>query len=308
MPDKKAYYQLPAGPEPASTFPLPVPFPASPEPETVEIEYPSSDGQPMAENDKQAHAMVDLFLPLLTRYAEADNVYVGLDLLIYYQRGNNLRRVAPDVFVIRGVPKRSRDTYKIWEEGKPPDFVLEVATPGTADDNAGDKMELYARLGVREYWLYDPQGGLHEPRLQGFALVGAKYRRLRGRKRAGVTLAVGSRVLDLELRFEGERLRLWDPATRQYLLNHPEEYKARQAAEAAREEEKAARLEAESRAQTAEAEREAEKAAPQEAEISAQAAETRLQEEVAARQAAEQRVAELEAALKASRPPREPPD
>ena len=315
MPDKKAYYELPAGPEPAPPFPLPVPLPASPEPETVEIEYPSSDGQPMAENDKQAHAMVDLFLPLLTRYAEADNVYVGLDLLIYYQRGNNLRRVAPDVFVIRGVPKRSRDTYKIWEEGKPPDFVLEVATPGTAGDNAGDKMELYARLGVREYWLYDPQGGLHEPRLQGFALVGAKYRRLRGRKRAGVTLAVGSRVLDLELRFEGERLRLWDPATRQYLLNHTEENKARRAAEsraqtaeAACEEEEAAWQQAEAARKQAETEREAEKAAPQEAEISAQAAETRLQEEVAARQAAEQRVAELEAALKASRPPRAPPD
>ena len=280
MPDKKAYYQLPAGPEPASTFPLPVPFPASPETETVEIEYPSSDGQPMAENDKQAHAMVDLFLPLLTRYAEADNVYVGLDLLIYYQRGNNLRRVAPDVFVIRGVPKRSRDTYKIWEEGKPPDFVLEVATPGTADDNAGDKMELYARLGVREYWLYDPQGGLHEPRLQGFALVGAKYRRLRGRKRAGVTLAVGSRVLDLELRFEGDRLRLWDSAAKEYLLTLEEEKAARQQAESEREEEKAARQQAE--------------AAREQAEIRAEAA--------------EQRVAELEAALKAARQPREPPD
>ena len=294
MPDKKAYCQLPAGPEPAPPFPLPLPPPASPEPEPGEIEYPSSDGQPMAENDKQAHAMVDLFLPLLTHYAEADNVYVGLDLLIYYQRGNNLRRVAPDVFVIRGVPKRSRDTYKIWEEGKPPDFVLEVATPGTAGDNAGDKLELYARLGVREYWLYDPQGGLHEPRLQGFALVGAKYRRLRGRKRAGVTLAVGSQVLDLELRFEGERLRLWDPATRQYLLNHTEENKARRAAEAAREEERAAR-------QQAESEREEEKVARQQAE-------SEREEEKVARQAEEQRMAEMEAALKASRQCREPPE
>ena len=280
MPDKKAYCQLPAGPEPAPPFPLPLPPPASPGPEHVEIEYPSSDGQPMAENDKQAHAMVDLFLPLLTRYAADENVYVGLDLLIYYQRGNNLRRVAPDVFVIRGVPKRSRDTYKIWEEGKPPDFVLEVATPGTARDNAGDKLELYARLGVREYWLFDPQGGLHEPRLQGFALSGAKYQRLRGRKRAGVKLAVWSRVLELELRFEAERLRLWDPAEGQYLLNHTEEHEARRAAEAALEEEKAAQ----------------------------QQAESRIQATIAARQAAEKRIAELEAALAASQRPGDPAD
>ena len=280
MPDKKAYYQLPAGPEPAPPFPLPPPPLASPEPEAVEVEYPSSDGQPMAENDKQANAMVDLFLSLRAHYAADEQIYVGLDLLIYYQRGNNLRRVAPDVFVARGVPKRSRDTYKIWEEGKAPDFVLEVASPSSVDRDAEDKMDLYARLGVREYWLFDPKGGLHEPRLQGYALVGRRYRELRGRKRAGVTRAVGSRVLDLELRFEGERLRLWDPATRQYLLNHTEENKARRAAE--------------SRAQAAEASREEEKAARQQAEIRAEAA--------------EQRVAELEAALKAARQPREPPD
>ena len=280
MPGKKAYYQLPvpAGPEPrppTPPFPLPRPPRASPEPEPVEIEYPSSDGQPMADNDKQALAMVHTFTPLLTHYDPADNVYVGLNLLLYYERGNKKRRVAPDVFVARGVPKRSRDTYKIWEEGKAPDFVLEVASPSSVDRDAEDKMDLYARLGVREYWLFDPKGGLLEPRLQGYALVGRRYRELRGRKRAGVKQAVGSRVLDLELRFEGERLRLWDPATRQYLLNHTEENKARRAAEAAREEEKAARLEAESRAQTAE---------------------SRAQAEIAARQAAEKRVAELEAA------------
>ena len=285
MPGKKAYYQLPTpvGPEPrppTPPFPLPPTPPASPEPEPGEIEYPSSDGQPMADNDKQALAMVHTFTPLLTHYDPADNVYVGLNLLLYYERGNKKRRVAPDVFVARGVPKRSRDTYKIWEEGKAPDFVLEVASPSSVDRDAEDKMDLYARLGVREYWLFDPKGGLHEPRLQGYALVGRRYRELRGRKRAGVKLAVGSRVLDLELRFEGERLRLWDPATRQYLLNHTEENKARQ--------------EAENRAQTAEAAREEEKAARQQAEIRAEAA--------------EQRVAELEAALKAARKPREPPD
>ena len=294
MPEKKAYYQLPAGPEPAPPFPLPPPPLASPEPEAVEVEYPSSDGQPMAENDRQANAMVNLFLSLRAHYAADEQIYVGVDLLIYYQRGNNLRRVAPDVFVARGVPKRSRDTYKIWEEGKPPDFVLEVASPGTAGDNAGDKMELYARLGVREYWLYDPQGGLHKPRLQGYALSGARYRRLRGRKRPGVKVAVWSRVLDLELRFEADRLRLWDPAAKEYLLTLEEARALRLAAEAARDEEEAAWQQAETARKQAETEREAEKAVPQEAEIRAEAA--------------EQRVAELEAALKAARQPQEPPD
>ena len=240
MPGKKANYQSPMseGLVPSPPPPLPTKAPAEAVGWPVEVEYPSEDGQPLAENDKQARAMVNLFSPLLEHYDPADNVYVGLDLLIYYQQGNDEGRVAPDVFVARGVPNHSRDTYKIWEEGKPPDFVLEVASPSTARYDAEGKKDLYEELGVREYWLYDPKGGLHKPRLKGYQLIGSKYRRLRDRKQAGGALAVGSRVLNLELRFEAGRLRLWNPAARQYLLTLKEanaalraEIEARQALE-----------------------------------------------------------------------------
>ena len=268
MPGKKANYQSPMseGLVPSPPPPLPANAPAEAVGWPVEVEYPSEDGQPLAENDKQARAMVNLFSPLQEHYDQADNVYVGLDLLIYYEQDNNKRRVAPDVFVARGVPNHSRDTYKIWEEGKPPDFVLEVASPSTARYDAEGKKDLYAELGVREYWLYDPKGDLHKPRLKGYQLIGSKYRRLRDRKRAGGALAVGSRVLNLELRFEAGRLRLWNPAARQYLLTLKE------------------------------------------ANAALRAAEARTQAEFEACRALEERLAELEADLRAARKPHEPSD
>ena len=140
--------------------------PAAPSARTraaVEVEYPSSDGKPLAENDAQLAAIVYGITVLRTRYAGRDDVYVSGDLLLYYEEGNPRVSVAPDVFVVFGVEDRMRMNYKVWEEGKGPDFVLEVASPGTwrKREDVGRKREVYAGLGVREYWLYDPMGGLH---------------------------------------------------------------------------------------------------------------------------------------------------
>ena len=93
------------------------------------IDYPESDGKPLAENDPQLHAIHYAFGALLLRYAARADVYVSADLLVYYEEGNPRVSVAPDVFVVFGVEDRMRGNYKVWEEGKGPDFVLEVASP-----------------------------------------------------------------------------------------------------------------------------------------------------------------------------------
>ena len=96
--------------------------------------------------------MVHVFTPVLTHYDPADNVYVGLDLLIYYQQGNNKRRVAPDVFVAWGVPKRSRAPTRSekkasrriscwrWRRRAPPATAATTnwtCTPGSACGSTG---------------------------------------------------------------------------------------------------------------------------------------------------------------------------
>ena len=91
----------------------------------VPVEYPDSDGQPMAENDWQLHAMIDAIAALDVYFRHRPDVYVSGDLLIYHEEGNPGARVAPDVLVVLGAAKQ---TYKRWEEPKAPDFVMEVAS------------------------------------------------------------------------------------------------------------------------------------------------------------------------------------
>ena len=313
----KIYQGLPQG-WPVETWEPPAPalgpvlVPDTP----AELDYPSGDGNPLADNTRQAQAMIEFGAMLKRHYRDRDDVFYAIDLLVYYSRPRPDVKVAPDALVAHGVPAGHRDSYQVWVEGKVPDFVLEVASPSTAAKDRKEKKALYRRLGVGEYWLYDPTGGLHKPRLRGFRLTAAgRYAELVGRRGPGKALAFASPCLGLELRFDGERLRMWDPAEGTYILSILEldaawrealeqleaEADARQEAERLAAAEAQARQAAENRAQVAE-----ERA--QVAEERAQAAEERIQieaqarqEEERARQAAEDRLAELEAKLKASK-------
>lgn len=180
--------------------------------------YPSSDGQPMADNDWQLWAMVRLISTLGNHYRRRADVQVGGNQLIYYQEGKAAKRVAPDVYVAFGVPKRKRMVYKVWEEAKAPDFVLEVASRSTWRKDRNRKRRLYAKLGVREFWLFDPQGKFFDPPLDGFILQGGNYHPLPVRLENGERV-LRSRVLELDLIVRGEELRLRDPATGKFLRN-----------------------------------------------------------------------------------------
>ena len=304
MADKKIYQGLP---EPAVVEPVTVPPPVRPvrparprrPPEAKpELFYPSEDGQPMAENSWQGRTMNALYSMLRTRYLEAADTFVGIDLLLYYEKDRTKVAVVPDVFVAFGVPNEDRHWYKLWEEGKAPDFVIEVASPSTAQDDLKVKKALYERLGVREYCVFDPLGELHHPRLQLFQWVAGRYRSAVRRGEADGPLVLTSEVLGLELRFEEDRLRLWDPVKGEYLLEPDEEAAARQAAEAAQRVEAAARRKAEAAQRIAEAKAAAEAQARQESDERAEAeakarreSDMRAEAEARARQESEARAA-----------------
>ena len=228
-------------PAQSAAAPLPPAALRRPPPRRVEDPlYPSSDGRPMAENTWQFGVMVDSAAVLRTRYRHRPDAFVGGDLLMYYERGNPARRVAPDVFVIFGVADHHRMSYKLWEEGKAPDFVLEVASESTWREDVGRKRRLYAELGVREYWLFDPPAEFLAPPLQGLALQNGEYVELPGRTESGVRVLC-SLVLGLDLRREGDALRFRDPMTGEDLHTLEEETAARQQAEAQRDQEAKAR-------------------------------------------------------------------
>ena len=247
----------------------------------VAVEYPSGDGKPMAENDAQLAAILYGIGALRVYYEARADVYVSGDLLMYYEEGNPKASVAPDVFVVFGVEDRARESYLVWKERKGPDFVLEVASKSTWRDDLGPKREVYARLGVKEYWQYDPTGEYFRPVLQGLRLAGGGYVRQLALTSPDGALTLTSETLGLELRALGGEVRFRDPATGQVLLSHSESDAARREEAAARREEAAARREAESRAD---------------------AAAVRAEREAAARRTAEARVAELESLLGKERP------
>lgn len=216
-------------------------------PET--LEYPDSDGQPMAESDEHYRAIQSIRAPLEVRYRDSADTYVSGDLLLYYERGNRHKRVAPDVLVTKGVGRGPRRTYLLWEEGKPPDFVAEVSSPGSRTNDRTVKRELYARLGVQEYFLFDPvyEDSEHSGRLQGFRLWGDGSVEMGSGGAEGSAEELGSEVLGLSLRPENKQIRLRDLATGEDLLNFDETEAARRAAEKARNDEAEARRLAEAR-------------------------------------------------------------
>ena len=243
----------------------------------VAIEYPSGDGKPMAENDAQLAAILYGIGALRVYYRDRSDVYVSGNLLIYYEEGSPRVSIAPRMFVVFGVEDRMRQHYLVWKEGKAPDFVLEVASKSTWREDLGPKRDIYARLGVKEYWQYDPTGEYFTPVLQGLRLAGSAYVRQLAVSSPDGALTLTSETLGLELRAQDGEMRFRDPATGQVLLSHSEEEAARREEAAAWRTEAAALRAAESRA-----EREA----------------ALRQEEIAARRAAEARIAELEALLR----------
>lgn len=228
---------------------------AIPLPYEPEIEYPESDGKPMAESDVHQAVMMHLIQGLRNHYSTEPEVYVAGNLLLYYEEGKRAS-VAPDVFVVRGVPKRRRDTYLLWREGQAPCFVLEVTSKTTRDEDLSTKKALYRTLGVEEYFLFDPRGEYLEPRFQGLRLVRGVAGPLGEYRPVSPTEdgALVSRTLGVAFHPEGDFLRMTDVATGQRLLGYEdwkarahEEATARAAAEQRAAEEAAARTAAEER-------------------------------------------------------------
>ena len=216
-------------------------------------DYPTSDGKPMAETDIHRKVIVDLIDILQYRYRDRRDVYVSGDLLMFYEPGKKRRHVAPDVFVVLGVENRERPNYLIWQEGKGPDFIIEVTSKSTRTVDQTKKHALYRDvLKVPEYFLFDPLGEYLRPSLQGYRYVENEY--------VPIALEAGgltSEVLGVRLVREGSSLRLFDLETGERLLT---------SAERAELEAERAELETERADREAESRREADKRANREAE------------------------------------------
>ena len=131
--------------------------------------FPDRDDEPLAENLENAVQMMDLIVTLkvLLRTQGRTRYVVGGNQFLYYNRLNGRDHIAPDVYVGFDVEPGGRPSWQTWVEGKAPDIVWEITSESTQDEDLGHKRVLYARIGVREYYIHDPLDGLR-PLFRGY--------------------------------------------------------------------------------------------------------------------------------------------
>ena len=192
--------------------------------------YPDTDGKPMAVSDDHRRVLTRILRLLETFFADSPDVYVSGDLLIYYVQGDPRKSVAPDAFVSFGIGQKSRRTYLAWQEGKLPDFAMEMSSKNTYQTDLGTKMQLYASLGITDYFLCDIEGlYLPEP-LMGFTLVDGVYEPIA----PSADGSLHSAVLGLDFHLHLDDLRLYDPERGEWVLTPEAAADARAAQAAAR--------------------------------------------------------------------------
>ena len=187
------------------------PLPSAPT-ETADI-YPESDGKPMAETERHFRELLKNFNLLESHFAHIPDVYVLGDMMMYYEEGNPRKSISPDIFVAFGIGRKERRIYKIWEEGKPPDFVLEFASKGTYRNDLTGKVQLYAEIGIPEYFVYDVDRRYLPTPLIGFRLIGRDYVEIPALDNGGIPAV----TLGLEFHLLDDGFGIYNPEAREWL-------------------------------------------------------------------------------------------
>ena len=157
---------------------------------------------------QQFPALFRVVALLYELYKDRPDVFATGGGFIFYDVANGNRRVAPDFLITFDVDSEyiweNLPNYLIWEVGKPPDFVMEVASESTAANDLGRKRELYQQLGVQEYWRFDSTGGDHygQP-LAGERLVDGVYQPYEIRVDEDGSVRGYSELLDMEFYWSG---------------------------------------------------------------------------------------------------------
>ena len=178
--------------------------------EEDDVYYPDEDGEPMGETGIHVRTILCLYYALRILFGTRPDIYVAADMFFYYEKGNPRAVKAPDVMLVKGVRgNHERNSFKTWVEAAIPAVIFEITSPSTWSEDPNTKKMLYRRLGVREYFMFDPLEELLDNSFQGFRLIKGEYVPLPVNRDGTMT----SRELGAKLRREGYLLRVIDPAT-----------------------------------------------------------------------------------------------
>ena len=266
------------------------------------LDYDADEPVQKPDAMQQNLQLLEIFTLLAAHFTDfhrRPDIFLDANTILCYDPDDLNVRVSPDVYLAFGVDThaiRERKLYLPWEAGKPPDWVLEIASSSTSREDVGRKRDIYARIGVPEYWRFDPRdGAYHGEKLAGDRLMAGGYEPIELTTAPDGILKGYSAVLGLSLCWDDNWPRLYDPTTNTYLETWQQERVARRAERAARLDERAAREAAESRAASEQATREA-----AETRVAIEQAE-RLAEQAARRSAETRAAAERDKRRAASR-------
>lgn len=189
--------------------------------ETTDL-YPESDGKPMADTDLHLYWIKRIQDMIETYFSQNPEVYISGNIMMYDIEGPMRTAVSPDILVALGLGQKFRRTYKVWEEGKPPDFVMEFSSKRTYRNDLDEKMALYARMNIPEYFLYDPDRRYLPSPLIGFRLVAGTYVEIAPDSDG----AIRSEILGLNFHLTEDGLTLYNPQAQEWLQTRAEKAEA----------------------------------------------------------------------------------
>ena len=201
--------------------------------------YPETDGMPLPDGFYQEGYYINAVSSLRGYFKDQPRVAVSGNTFIYYRQGFPRQFVSPDCYVAFDVDLDHiyyRNTYRVWEMGKIPDFALEIASQNTARYDTGDKRRLYAELGFGEYWRYDatPDSEFYGEPLVGEHLVDGEYVRFEINREPDGLIWAHSPTLGLDLCWDDGILRYRVPETGEFLPDYDEAMEALRISEASR--------------------------------------------------------------------------
>ena len=206
------------------------------------------------EQSKEIAAVFALLNARFTDFHSRHDVFIDVGTNICYDPSNLNVRVAPDVYLAFGVDElaiRPRRIYLPWEVGKVPEWALEIASQSTRRVDINNKPAIYARIGVPEFWRFDPTGGRYYGfTLNALRLEGGEYRPIELTTEPDGILKGYSEVLQLSLAWEDGWPRFYDPAAGAYLETWQGDRRALQAEREALQGEREARAVAEAELET----------------------------------------------------------
>jgi Uma2 family endonuclease len=160
-------------------------------PSEVPLAEPPEGDQHRIPKARALEALSEYFRRLKRR------VYLSSELPVYYP---SEAMFAPDILAVLDVDAGPRERWVVSAEGRGLDLALEICVRGDRKKDFIDNVDRFARLGIPEYFAYDPVA----PRLSGFRLEQGRYRSIEPRSGRWE-----SNVLGLELAMESGRIRFF---------------------------------------------------------------------------------------------------